>query len=200
MHFVAIPLGEACATRRARGSARKRPPVARSQAAAGSQADALDTIAGIAPVSDAAALAEAKRIKGEISDLLEASDLARIHDQLVAILGRVNDCLARLDVALVPDPADRIIAAVCLRYRVTVDEIRGRTRPDRVAFPRQVAMFLLRHWGMPFEAVGHAIGEKTHGTAMHACDAVRTRMECEPHVGKAVRELAAKLGIEISTR
>ena len=199
MHFVAIPLGEACATRCASGGARRRPVVARSEAPTASEGDPRD-IERIAPVSDAVALAEAKRIKGEISDLLEASDLARIHDQLVAILGRVNDCLARLDVALVPDPVDRIIAAVCLRYRVTVDEIRGRTRPDRVAFPRQVAMFLLRHWGMPFEAVGHAIGSKTHGTAMHACEAVRTRMECEPHTARIVRELAAKLGIEIATR
>jgi chromosomal replication initiation ATPase DnaA len=203
MHFVAIPLGEACATRRSR-SQRRDGAGSRSAHAVRPAAESPKSLArepeSAVPVTAEESLAAARQIKTEIAELLDASDLARIQTSLVAILDRVQACLARLDVALVPDPTDRIIAAVCLRFRVTVEEIKGHSRPDRIAFPRQVAMFLMRHFGMPYEAVRLAVGAKSHGTAMHAVDAVRARMECEPVVRKAIVELATKLGIDISTR
>lgn len=203
MHFVAIPLGEACATRRSRSQRRdgagSRSANAVRPAAETPMIPARDPEFAV-PDYAGESIVAARQIKTEIAELLDASDLTRIQTSLVSILERVNDCLARLDVLLVPDPADRIMAAVCMRFRVTVEEIKGQSRPDRIAFPRQVAMFLMRHYGMPYQAVGHALGARNHGTAMHAVDAVRARMECEPVVRKAVVDLAIKLGIDISPR
>lgn len=69
----------------------------------------------------------------------------------------------------------RIIQFVADRYRLTFDEITGRSRKVRFAHPRQEAMWELRQdgrWSYPQIA---RLFHRDHTTAIHACRQVEKR-------------------------
>ncbi|MCK7482554.1 MAG: hypothetical protein M0C28_39630 [Candidatus Moduliflexus flocculans] len=54
----------------------------------------------------------------------------------------------------------------------------SKRRPENIAFPRQVAMFLSRQMTeTSLSAIGEAFGGRDHGTVLHACRLVKDRME-----------------------
>lgn len=66
-----------------------------------------------------------------------------------------------------------LIEAVVVYYDISMEEIVGKSRERRLAFPRQVAMFLLREEiKCSFPAIGQHLGGRDHTTAMHACDKI----------------------------
>ncbi|MBL9136536.1 MAG: chromosomal replication initiator protein DnaA [Verrucomicrobiales bacterium] len=89
---------------------------------------------------------------------------------------------------------DVIIKRVADHFDLRVADILGRRRPDHIAFPRQVAMFLARTLTeSSLSTIGEAFGGRDHGTVLHACRAVTDRMETDPTVRKAVNHLDREL-------
>jgi chromosomal replication initiator protein len=87
-----------------------------------------------------------------------------------------------------------IIKRVAEHYDLRVAEVLGRRRPDHIAFPRQVAMYLARTLtDSSLSTIGEAFGGRDHGTVLHACRAVTDRMETDAAVRKAVNHLAREL-------
>ena len=85
---------------------------------------------------------------------------------------------------------DVIIKRVADYFDLRVADILGRRRPDHIAFPRQVAMFLARTLTeSSLSTIGDAFGGRDHGTVLHACRAVNDRMETDPGVRKTVHGL-----------
>ncbi len=63
-------------------------------------------------------------------------------------------------------------------------------RPESIAFPRQVAMYLsLEMTETSLSAIGEAFGGRDHGTVRHACRLVKDRMEVDPNVRQVVSYL-----------
>ena len=70
----------------------------------------------------------------------------------------------------------------------------SKRRPENIAFPRQVAMFLSRQLTeSSLSAIGDAFGGRDHGTVLHACRAVKNRMEVDSNVRQAVGYLEKQL-------
>ncbi|MFH2232322.1 MAG: chromosomal replication initiator protein DnaA, partial [Patescibacteria group bacterium] len=64
----------------------------------------------------------------------------------------------------------RLMEIVVIYYDITLDELMGKSREQRLAYPRQIAMYLLRHEAKcSFPAIGEHVGGRDHTTAMHAC-------------------------------
>lgn len=79
-------------------------------------------------------------------------------------------------------------------YELRLTDILGRRRPENIAFPRQVAMYLSREiLGSSLSTIGDAFGGRDHGTVLHACRQVRDRMETDAQVRKVVLHLERKL-------
>lgn len=71
-----------------------------------------------------------------------------------------------------------LIEAVIRHFEITMEEILGKSRERRLAFPRQVAMYLLREEAKcSYPAIGGHIGGRDHTTAMHACDKITTLLK-----------------------
>jgi chromosomal replication initiator protein len=67
-------------------------------------------------------------------------------------------------------------------------------RPENIAFPRQVAMFLARQMTeSSLNTIGEAFGGRDHGTVLHACRLVKDRMEVDAQVRQAVHYLEKQL-------
>jgi chromosomal replication initiator protein len=78
-------------------------------------------------------------------------------------------------------PIARIQATVALSYAIRVEHMKSPCRWRRVAWPRQVAMYLTReltHHSLPM--IGHHFGERDHTTVLHAIRAVQRRMVADP--------------------
>jgi chromosomal replication initiator protein len=89
---------------------------------------------------------------------------------------------------------DFIQKKVAEHYDIRLADMTSKRRPENIAFPRQVAMFLSRQLTeSSLSAIGDAFGGRDHGTVLHACRAVKDRMEVDATVRQAVGYLEKQL-------
>jgi chromosomal replication initiator protein len=72
----------------------------------------------------------------------------------------------------------------------------SRRRPQDVAFPRQVAMYLCRtltQQSLP--AIGNAFG-RTHATVLHACRTISDKMKRDEHFRQTLSVIRQRLDRE----
>jgi chromosomal replication initiator protein len=66
-----------------------------------------------------------------------------------------------------------IIRAVCSYYNVRQSQIKGPDRAERLSFPRQIVMFLLRReLGLKYEEIALMLKKKDHTTVLHGSDKI----------------------------
>jgi chromosomal replication initiator protein len=89
---------------------------------------------------------------------------------------------------------DVIQKKIAEHFDLRLADMTGKRRPESIAFPRQIAMFLARQLTQhSLNAIGEAFGGRDHGTVMHACRAVKDRMEVDPQVRQVVTRLEIEL-------
>lgn len=73
-------------------------------------------------------------------------------------------------------------------------DMTSKRRPENIAFPRQIAMYLARQLTeSSLNTIGEAFGGRDHGTVLHACRLVKDRMEVDPSVRQVVHYLEKQL-------
>jgi chromosomal replication initiator protein len=83
---------------------------------------------------------------------------------------------------------------VAEHFDIRLADMTSKRRPENIAFPRQVAMFLSRQMTeSSLSAIGEAFGGRDHGTVLHACRLVKDRMEVDPNVRQVVSYLEKQL-------
>jgi chromosomal replication initiator protein len=83
---------------------------------------------------------------------------------------------------------------VAEHYDIRLADMTSKRRPENIAFPRQVAMFLSRQLTeSSLSSIGDAFGGRDHGTVLHACRQVRDRMEVDPNVRQTVSYLEKQM-------
>lgn len=89
---------------------------------------------------------------------------------------------------------DVIQKRVAEHYDIRLADMTSKRRPENIAFPRQVAMYLSRQLTeSSLNTIGEAFGGRDHGTVLHACRAVKDRMETDPQVRQTVGYLEKQL-------
>ncbi|MBE3582585.1 MAG: chromosomal replication initiator protein DnaA [Limnochordaceae bacterium] len=88
--------------------------------------------------------------------------------------------------------------AVADYYGVSLDELRSKRRSRAVAFPRQVAMFLVRELtDASLPQIGAEFG-RDHTTVMHACERVETALHEDPSLKTVIESLKEQLRRPVS--
>ncbi len=83
---------------------------------------------------------------------------------------------------------------VAEHFDIRLADMSSKRRPENIAFPRQIAMFLARQMTEgSLSAIGEAFGGRDHGTVLHACRLVKDRMEVDSHVRGVVGRLEIQL-------
>ena len=83
---------------------------------------------------------------------------------------------------------------VAEHFDIRMTDMVSKRRPENIAFPRQIAMFLSRQMtDNSLSAIGEAFGGRDHGTVLHACRLVKDRMELDESVRQAVSYLEKQL-------
>lgn len=79
-------------------------------------------------------------------------------------------------------------------YQIRHSDMTSKRRPNNIAIPRQIAMFLTRTLTKhSLQEIGDAFGGRDHGTVIHACKAVDNMMEQDSSVRGSVEFLKAQL-------
>jgi chromosomal replication initiator protein len=89
---------------------------------------------------------------------------------------------------------DIIQKKVADHFDLRISDMSSKRRPENIAFPRQIAMFLSRQMTeSSLNTIGEAFGGRDHGTVLHACRLVKDRMEVDAHVRQVVLYLEKQL-------
>jgi chromosomal replication initiator protein len=98
--------------------------------------------------------------------------------------------LTRPGVRTIPD----IQAAACSHFGITVEELLSPRRSPRIAWPRQLAMYLAREiTGESLPAIGRQFGGRDHTTVLHACRRAGARIAADADAQRAVKNLCELL-------
>jgi len=83
---------------------------------------------------------------------------------------------------------------VAEHFDIRLADMTSKRRPENIAFPRQIAMFLSRLMtASSLSSIGEAFGGRDHGTVLHACRLVKDRMEVDANVRQVVHYLEKQL-------
>ena len=89
---------------------------------------------------------------------------------------------------------DVIQKRVAEHFDIRLADMTSKRRPENIAFPRQIAMFLSRQMTeSSLSAIGELFGGRDHGTVLHACRLVKDRMEVDANVRQVVSYLEKQL-------
>lgn len=77
-----------------------------------------------------------------------------------------------------------ILCAVATHFKISLEDMMSRKRPERLSFPRQVSMALFRDMTEDsLESIGQQFG-RDHGTILYACRKVHGRADVDERFRK----------------
>jgi chromosomal replication initiator protein len=83
---------------------------------------------------------------------------------------------------------------VAEHYQIRHSDMTSKRRPNAIAFPRQIAMYLCRQLTRhSLQEIGDAFGGRDHGTVIHAVKTVENMMEQDDSVSGSIDFLKAQL-------
>jgi chromosomal replication initiator protein len=125
-----------------------------------------------------------KPITPELADQVLTQLYGRQQERAIAAGGRAGG-----DIVI-----ERIQELVAEAFSLTREELVSPSRAARVAWPRQVAMYLAReHTHETLPAIGRRFGGRDHSTVLHACKRAADRIGTDPDAYDAVTKITARL-------
>ncbi|KKW28914.1 MAG: Chromosomal replication initiator protein DnaA [Candidatus Uhrbacteria bacterium GW2011_GWD2_52_7] len=88
----------------------------------------------------------------------------------------------------------QLITVVSEYFDITIDDILGKSREKRLAFPRQIIMYLLREeMKSSYPSIGTELGGRDHTTAMHAYTKIAELLVADEKLQKDLELIKQKL-------
>ena len=111
---------------------------------------------------------ERRKRKERIRTAMQSS-LGQPWEQRTKLEDRPVKVVTQQPIGIKPN-VDQVLQVICSSYEISMEELLGRDRTERVASPRQVAAYLLRtDFGRSFPTVAADLKRNDHTTIIHAC-------------------------------
>src|SRR5512134_1397182 len=156
---------------------------------------------------------KAERTGRQVGDEVLESIARRVQSNIRELEGALNRILAFADLSgsslttqlvdmalvdLLPQRRNitprRIIELVAKEWQTTVDALMGRDRSQKIAQPRQVAMYLLRkETDASLPQIGEVLGGRDHTTVMYAIEKIESDIETKTDLRKRVVNVKRQL-------
>ncbi len=156
---------------------------------------------------------KAERTGRQISDDILETIARRVQSNIRELEGALNRILAFADLSgssltpnlvevaladLLPQRSDiapaKIIELVAKEWQTTVEALLGRDRSQKIAQPRQVAMYLMRkETDASLPMIGEVLGGRDHTTVMYAIDKIANEIETKTDLRKRVVNIKQRL-------
>src|SRR5437899_5245013 len=87
-----------------------------------------------------------------------------------------------------------VLEGVCRYYNVDLERLKGKQRDRDIAWPRQVAMYVMREeTKASLFPIGNALGGRDHTTILHGCEKVHTEVTSNERIRKEIARLLETL-------
>jgi chromosomal replication initiator protein len=156
---------------------------------------------------------KAERTGRNISDDILDTIARRVQSNIRELEGALNRIIAFGDLSgtaltpalvdmaladLLPQRGDiapeRIIELVAREWQTTVEALLGRDRSQKIAQPRQVAMYLLRkRTAASLPQIGEVLGGRDHSTVMYAIEKIGNEIETKSDLRRRVGSIEQQL-------
>ncbi|HEX2991217.1 MAG TPA: chromosomal replication initiator protein DnaA [Anaerolineales bacterium] len=156
---------------------------------------------------------KAERSGRQVSDDILETIARRVQSNIRELEGALNRILAFADLSgtlltpqlvevaladLIPQRKDvapeKIIELVAKEWQTTVDALLGRDRSQKIAQPRQVAMYLMRkETDASLPQIGEVLGGRDHTTVMYAIEKIASDIETKTDLRKRVVNVKQQL-------
>jgi chromosomal replication initiator protein len=141
----------------------------------------------------------AKYIKNNIRELEGALTKVSSFASLVNQTINIDLCIEALSDMIdhsIPKIIDHNIIRqiICETYDLTEKELDSPKRTKKIAYPRQIAMYLVREmtdYSLP--RIGEIFGNRDHSTVIHACDKITKEIQTNTDTKNMIEHLKAKL-------
>lgn len=156
---------------------------------------------------------KAERTGRQISDEILESVAKQVQSNIRELEGALNRIIAFADLSgspltpnlvevaladLMPSRGDIepafIVDLVARKFGLTAEKLLGRDRTKDVAFPRQIAMYLLREEAkISFPQIGEVLGGRDHSTIMSAYDKIKEQLHSDRRLEQDIVSLKQQL-------
>ncbi len=133
----------------------------------------------------------AERIKDNIRELEGAFTRVVSFSQLLNekldkkfVKRTLNDIFSDMEKKATPE---KIKKAVCKHYGIKISEIESSKKTNNIAFPRQIAMYLIREmtdYSLP--KIGQLFGGKHYTTVMYACEKIEDEIKTDKNLAEVI--------------
>jgi chromosomal replication initiator protein len=138
-----------------------------------------------------------RRMEGALTRVASYATLVNKTVDVETVARLLHDILQ--EEALSRISIEKIQKKVTEYYHLRMADMVSRRRPNNIAFPRQVAMYLSRVLtDHSLQEIGDSFGGRDHGTVIHACKTVENMMDQDASVKRSVDFLTDQLshGVE----
>jgi len=146
----------------------------------------------------------ARRVSGSVRHLEGALNRVMVQAHVTAepLTGAVAEAALRDWLPRRPTAgAEAILAMVAAHFNVTVEELKGRERSQRITLPRQVAILLLHEAaGLNRSQIGRLLGGRDHSTVDYALKRIGRLLEADAELRDRVGALREELYAPVATR
>lgn len=133
----------------------------------------------------------AERIKDNIRELEGAFTRVVSFSQLLNekldkkfVKRTLNDIFSDMEKKVTPE---KIKKSVCKHYGIKISEIESSKKTNNIAFPRQIAMYLIREmtdYSLP--KIGQLFGGKHYTTVMYACEKIEDEIKTDKNLAEVI--------------
>ena len=133
-----------------------------------------------------------RRLEGALLKVASYSALTGRHIDLAATEELLKDVL--MEQAQRQLTIETIQKRVVEHYQLRPGDMTSKRRPNNIAIPRQIAMYLARQLTKhSLQDIGDAFGGRDHGTVIHACKAVDNMMDQDATARGSIEFLKSQL-------
>ncbi len=103
----------------------------------------------------------------------------------------LKDIMNTGEITITPEKIKKI---VCKHYNIKLSELESSKKTNNIAFPRQVAMYLMRDMtDLSLPKIGEYFGGRHYTTVMYACEKIEDEIKREPAFENLIFELKEKI-------
>lgn len=89
---------------------------------------------------------------------------------------------------------EKIQKAVANHFGITVEDLKGKRRSNKIAYPRQLGMYLCRmETNETFPKIGLEFGGRDHSTVIFACDKIEKELKTDEKLKLTINEIKNKM-------
>lgn len=135
-----------------------------------------------------------RELEGSLNKLIALSRLKKKEINMDLVIEAIQDYVSA-DAGHTVTPS-YIVDIVADHFSLTPQEIYSKNRSNKIAYPRQIAMYMCRKYlNMSLVDIGKAIGDKDHTTVMHACQKIEKDLKEDTSLQNTLDILVKKLNL-----